>query len=293
MSPVQTAVAGAMIFVSGLLALYAALRPAPPSLATTYEQLRAVPTRRAASLSAPSSVMSRRLDVVLTRLAGRVREEDLAILGLTRAQVSVSRLALCLGALFLPTLLSGFLILAGLSIPVVVPAGAGIALAVLAWFLQEQSMRDDADKLRTQFIAALTAYLSLVALERQVRGSPTEALEAAARLSDTWPFQMIRAELTRAELAGIAPWEGLRDLGARIGVERLRTLADIVAAANDGASVFASLMAEARNLRAAELAAAQAKANIVSEQLGQPLALLAMSNVVLAMLPAMLRLLAA
>lgn len=291
MSAVQVAVLGAMTTIAGLIALVGALRPAPPSITQTYTQLHATPSRRHGNAPqvAPSPT-TERLNRVLTRMAGRVRDEDLAIVGKTRAQVATSRLGLCLAALFAPTVMSALLTLAGLPIPVVVPAGAGLGLAVAAWYLQEQSLRDDAEKLRTQFLAALTSYLSLVALERQVRGSPVEALEAAARLSDTWPFQMIRTELLRAQVAGQAPWEGLRELGARIGVERLRTLADIVAAASDGAGVFASLMAEARSLRAAELSTAQAKANTVSEQLGQPLALLAMSNIVLAMMPALLRL---
>ena len=77
---------------------------------------------------------------------------------------------------------------------------------------------------RAEFLAALTAFLGLVGLERQARGSPTEALEEASRISGAWPFRMIHAELLRAELAGQQPWDGLRDLGRRVGVEQLAAL---------------------------------------------------------------------
>lgn len=291
MSALHLLALGAMVTVAGLVVSVSVFRPAPPSLAMTMAQVRAAPAplRPGAVVAVPGR--HPRAYALLARMSGRVREADLAITGRTRAQVTVSRLGLCVAALFTPTLFAVIMQLAGVSIPMVMPAGVGLALAVVAWFLQEQSLHDDAEKLRAEFVAALTSYLSLVALERQVRGSPVEALEEAARLSRTWPFRAISAELVRAEMSGLAPWDGLRELGQRIGVERLQTLADIVAAADDGAGVFASLRAEARSLRAAELSDALARANVVSEQLGQPLAVLALANLVLGMLPALLRLL--
>ena len=292
MSAIQATVLGAMVAVAGALLGLAAFRPAAPALATTIRQLRAAPVM---GRSAVAAAGGRRQGLTrwLERLSARASETDLAITGTTRAQVTVSRLGLCLAALVTPTLAGAVLMVAGVPVPISVPAVVGLVLAVLAWFVQEQSLRDDADKLRAEFQAALTSYLALVALERQVRGSPLEALEEAARLSHGWPFRLISAELVRAETSGIPPWAGLRDLGERIGVDRLRSLADIIAAAEDGAGVFASLLAEARSLRAAELSTAQARANIVSEQLGQPLALLALATLVLGMLPAMLRLISA
>ena len=292
MTAIQASVLGAMVVVAGALLGLAAFRPAAPALGSTIRQLRADPV--IGRPAAPAAGGRREgLTRWLERLSARANEADLAITGKTRAQVTVSRLGLCLAALVTPTLAGAVLMVAGLPIPISVPAVLGLVLAVIAWFVQEQSLRDDADKLRAQFQAALTSYLALVALERQVRGSPVEALEEAARLSQGWPFRLISAELVRAETSGIPPWAGLRDLGERIGVERLRSLADIIAAAEDGAGVFASLLAEARSLRAAELSTAQARANVVSEQLGQPLALLALANLVLGMLPAMLRLISA
>jgi len=94
----------------------------------------------------------------------------------------------------------------------------------------------------------------------------------------------------RAELGGEQPWDALRRLGARLGVEELRALADIVSTAADGAAVFDTLLAEARNLHHAELAAQQAEANATSERLIQPIALLAIGFVLLLLVPPLLRL---
>ena len=292
---IEVVVLGTMAVAAGLVLAVAALRPAAPSLHATLAQVRAAPVLGSAD---PSGVWAGgsggRRGVWtrwLERLSGRVADTDLAITGRTRAQVSASRLGWCLVALFTPTVAGAVLAVTGWPVPIAVPAVTGLVLAVIAWFVQEASLHDDAEKLRAQFQAALTSYLALVALERQVRGSPVEALEEAARLGQGWPFQLISAELVRAEARGVPPWTGLRELGERLGIERLRSLADIVAAAEDGAAVFGSLLAEARTLRAAELADSQARANVVSEQLGQPLALLALATLVLGMLPAMLRLL--
>ena len=114
--------------------------------------------------------------------------------------------------------------------------------------------------------------------ERAARGSPTEALEEASRISGAWPFVMIHTELLRAELAGAPPWDGLRDLGRRIGLDQLSNLADIVAAAADGAAVFATLLADQ-----------QAKAGVASEQLSLPAIVLATGFIMLVLYPALTR----
>jgi hypothetical protein len=100
---------------------------------------------------------------------------------------------------------------------------------------------------------------------------------------------MIHTELMRAELAGQPPWAGLRDLGGRVGLEQLTNLADIVAAAADGAAVFQTLLAEARNLRNAELTDQQAKAGVAGEQMSLPAIVLATGFIMLVLYPALTR----
>ena len=296
---IETAALGAMAVTGGVVAAVAALRPAAPSLPATLGQVRAAPQLAdpTPGPSAPTGraggrVGGRAVGRWLERLSGRVRRGGP---GDHRADPGPGHRDPARAGAWSPCSPrpwpGWFLAVTGWPMPSSCPPWPGWSWQSIAWFVQEASLHDDADKLRAEFQAALTSYLALVALERQVRGSPVEALEEAARLGQGWPFQLISAELVRAEARGVPPWTGLRDLGERLGVERLRSLADIVAAAEDGAAVFSTLLAEARSLRAAELAAAQARANIVSEQLGQPLALLALANLVLGILPAMLRLL--
>ena len=164
-----------------------------------------------------------------------------------------------------------------------------MVLVALGWTIPSRQVAARATQARAQFSAALTAFLALVGLERQARGSPTEALEEASRISGAWPFRMIHAELIRSELAGQPPWDGLRELGERVGVGELTNLADIVAAAADGAAVFETLLAEARNLRNAELAEQQTKAGVVGEQLSLPAIVLAFGFIMLVLYPALTR----
>jgi hypothetical protein len=129
-----------------------------------------------------------------------------------------------------------------------------------------------------------------VAQERAARGSPTEALEEASRGWQSWPYRLIHTEVLRAELSGQPPWHALRALGARLGVPELRGMAEIVSTAADGAAVFDTLLAEARNLHHAELSTERADANAASERLVQPIGLLAFGFVLMILIPPLLRL---
>ena len=129
-----------------------------------------------------------------------------------------------------------------------------------------------------------------MAQERSARGSPVEALEEAARGWHGWPYQLIHTEVLRAELNGQPPWDALRKLGTKVGMEELRSLAEIVSTAADGAAVFDTLLAEARNLHHAEMSAQHAEANTASERLIQPLGLLAFGFVLMILIPPLIRL---
>ena len=215
--------------------------------------------------------------------------QDLNILGISGAELAGRKAALALGGLLGPPVLFAVLLVAGVDLPALLLAGLSVGLGVLGWVIPSRQVGERAALAREEFLAALTAFLALVGLERQARGSPTEALEEASRISGAWPFVMIHTELLRAELAGQPPWDGLRDLGRRVGVEQLTNLADIVAAAADGAAVFETLLAEARNLRNAELSDQQEKAGVAGEQLTLPAIVLATGFMMLVLYPALTR----
>jgi hypothetical protein len=190
----------------------------------------------------------------------------------------------------MPAVLTAALSIAGFTPPLVFPAGASLLLAGALWIAPSREVKQKAVQARTEFRAALRVFLTLVGLERQARGAPTEALEEASREWRSWPFRLLHTEIIRAELAGHQPWEGLKQLGDRLDVDELRNLGDIVSTAADGAAIFDTLLAESRNLQHRYLTDQEAAANAASEKLVQPVALLAIAFMMLVLAPAILRL---
>ncbi|MGB8385499.1 MAG: hypothetical protein WCG47_30385, partial [Dermatophilaceae bacterium] len=217
-------------------------------------------------------------------------EADLAILGRRRAELAVTKIGWATGAALTPALFTAVLSAAGLRLPFTVPVLATLALAVLAWINPSRQLAEDAAKARAEFRAALAAFLALVGLERKARGSPAEALEEASRVSGARPFRLIHTQVLRAELAAEAPWDALRTLGQRIGVQELVNLADIVSTAADGAAIFDTLMAEARSLRHADVTAEQTRALLATERLTLPTVCLFICFATLLVYPAAARL---
>ena len=298
MSPLQEAAAGGMITAAGLVLGVAAVRPGAPRLSLVLAQLNhaAPPEAVSGGLSGSCGERPRWWSALLPApvvgLAQRylgAAGQDLNILGISRAELAGRKAALALGGLLAPPVIAAVLMVAGFDISATLPAAFSLGLAAAGWVIPSRQVGERAARARQEFLAALTAFLALVGLERQARGSPTEALEEASRISGAWPFVMIHTELLRAELAGQPPWDGLRDLGRRIGVDQLTNLADIVAAAADGAAVFQTLLAEARNLRNAELSEQQEKAGVAGEQLTLPAIVLAFGFIMLVLYPALTR----
>ena len=298
MSPLQFATAGGMITAAGLVLAVAAVRPGAPKLSLVLAQLNheapveavVFGTEGPTSASVPwwRALLPVRVMALAQRYLGAA-SQDLNILGISGAELAGRKAALALGGLLGPPVLFAVLLVAGVDLPALLPAGLSVGLGVLGWVIPSRQVGERAALAREEFLAALTAFLALVGLERQARGSPTEALEEASRISGAWPFVMIHTELLRAELAGQPPWDGLRDLGRRVGVEQLTNLADIVAAAADGAAVFETLLAEARNLRNAELSHQQERAGVAGEQLTLPAIVLATGFMMLVLYPALTR----
>jgi hypothetical protein len=296
-SPLQVAAAGGMITAAGLVLGVVAVRPGAPKLSLVLAQLNVAPLQAATTVAGQpgggrAAWWGRLLPARLVAWAERylgARVQDLNILGMSRSELAGRKAALGLGGLLGPPILGAVLLVAGVDVPALLPAGVGVGLGALGWTIPSRQVAARAKEAREEFLGALTAFLGLVGLERQARGSPTEALEEASRISGAWPFAMIHTELLRAELAGQPPWDGLRDLGARVGVEALTNLADIVAAAADGAAVFETLLAEARNLRNAELTDQQAKAGVAGERLSLPAIVLAFGFIMLVLYPALTR----
>lgn len=294
MTPLSLVAFGGMIIMTGLVLAGAQLRPAAPKLSSVIAQLNALPvTTNSSASSAPVEGRWRWLPAPLAEFVEAhvgVPDADLEILSMTRSQLAARKVTRAGIGLLMPSVFTALVSLGGNPPPLIFPAAFALILAAALWSSPTNEVKQKAARARAEFRAALRAFLKLVAQERAARGSPTEALEESSRGWHAWSYQVIHTEVLRAELAGDAPWTALRALGARLGVEELRSMAEIVSTASDGAAVFDTLLAEARSLHHAELSTQQAEANAASERLIQPLGLLAFGFVLMILIPPLLRL---
>ena len=294
MTPLQLIALGAMLILTGIALAVRAVRPPPPHLRATLAALAGQPTTTATTADGSCGGVRRRwMPVWLADQVSRhvgAADADLAILERDRDQLAVAKLAWAVGAALVPFVFALIPAAAGWQVPVTIPLIGALGLAVFGWVNPSRQLAQDAQAARAAFRAAMAAFLALVGLERKARGSPTEALEEASRVSGTAPFRMIHAQVLRAELAGQPPWDALRELGVRVGVDELVSLADIVATAADGAAVFDTLLAEARSLRHADAIAQQEQAATATERLVLPMTCLFFCFGALLVYPAVARL---
>lgn len=229
----------------------------------------------------------------LARAGVRIPVQELVLIGWTPEGFLIRKLGMAaFGAVLVP-LLTAVVGVAGVRLPVVVPAAGSVLLAAGLFFFPDLVVRDEAKEARGQMRRALCSYLDLVSLRRDASEGPTIALERAAALGTGWVFRRIRDALVGARLAGEQPWDGLRRLGADTGVGELTDVADIaVIAAVEGASIAPTLRARAESLRVELLAEEEALANTSSEKLTAPVALLSIAFLLLFLYPSLSRLMA-
>ncbi|MFJ4428403.1 type II secretion system F family protein [Streptomyces bobili] len=229
----------------------------------------------------------------LGRLPGvRVPATDLALLGQGPGQFMLKKAALAALGLLCPVLVTIPWIIAGISLPFSVPAGAGLLLAGLLFITPDLAVRDQAKRAREEFAHALSAYLDLVALKRAADAGPAEALEKAAEVGRGWPFLHLQGALRRARLEKIPPYQALSELAEQYGLPVLNDVADIMrGSATDGAAVYKALRARTAALNTELLAAQAAEANSASERMTAPGALLAVLVMLLMAFPAVIRML--
>ncbi|WP_052442925.1 type II secretion system F family protein [Streptacidiphilus neutrinimicus] len=220
----------------------------------------------------------------------RLPRKELAILRESPALQLGKKIGVALYGLLAPALGTAVAVALGAQFPFVIPGVISLVFAVVGWFLVDVNARQRAAEARTEFRIAIASYLDLVSLERAADAGPSEALKRAAQVGDGWVFERIRDALLRAELAGIAPWEGLRQLSEEIDVPELGHPADIIAiAGEEGASVYSTLQAQARSLRGVLLTDQQAHANTASEKMVVPVAALVILMTLYIAAPAMVR----
>jgi hypothetical protein len=276
----------------GLALFVAELRPAPPQLGSALERLHPEPVLpgEAATGREPKG-FHEALGARLRQVPGvTVPRRELALVGRTPERHLAQKLLSALIGLVAFPYVTFMASLAGVTLPVLVPAFCSLALAALMWLMPDLLLRSQAAEARVDHLHAVAAYLELVALERAADRGPAEALLSAARVGDGPVLRRIALALDRATLERRPPWDGLADLAEELGLTPLQDLADTMRlAGTDGAAVYKTLRARAANLRSELLSDELAKANVVSERMVLPGTALVMVFTLLVGFPAVYR----
>src|SRR5690348_1906679 len=198
---------------------------------------------------------------------GKLRR-DLAVMNQPFAAMLATKVFFALGALILIPIVLFLFSAIGFAAPGAAPAIVTLAFVVLAFFLPDLALRQEAEKRRRDFRHVVGSFLDLVAMNLAGgRGLP-EALMAASSIGDHWAMARIRQALSNARVIGITPWEGVSRLGRELGVDELRDLASALALAGDeGAKIKLSLMARAQSMRRKELADVEGQAGERSQSM--------------------------
>lgn len=178
----------------------------------------------------------------------------------------VNKLVLALGGLVAPSLLVLALgsLLPGLG---AAPVGVGLLLGVLGWLWPDIAMRNQQHQTNSDAAEALNTFFDLVVLERLANLSATQALEAAARLSDVPVFVSIRGALERARLEQRPPWTDLHQLARELELPQIADMADVMRLDDQGAALAEVLMSRVKELRDAHLGRERTAANQTNERM--------------------------
>jgi tight adherence protein C len=199
--------------------------------------------------------------------AGSLRA-DVNLLGRSWEGFLATKLLSAVGALVLAPFVLVVAAALGFGSLGAVPLWLALALAVLAFFLPDVSVRQEAATRRRDFRHVVGAYLDLVSMGLAGGRGVPEALLAACEIGEGWALWRLRDCLTNARITGTTQWAALGRLGEELAVDELRDLsAALELVADDGAKIRASLAARAATLRSRELAEIEGKAGERSQSM--------------------------
>ena len=290
------AVLAGLVAATGLVLLLRELRPGHPHLASALDRLSGT-VRPVAVRDAGTSGWSQRIGAALEphlehRRLVRLPRQDLALMRTTVAAFLGHKVAYALLGLAFPPLMAAAVNLTGLGVPRALSLAGSVALAAGLWFVPDLDLHRKAALARLDFARAVTAYLDLTALERAAGSGTSQAMERAALVGDSWPFERLRHELLRARWTGTPPWQALTALAGELQLPELTDLADIMRlSGEEGSAVYDTLRARSKGMRGALLTREQTAANADSERMAIPVALLGLIFLCLLAYPALVRVL--
>jgi tight adherence protein C len=275
------AAAGAWPARPALAAVLAARAPRPPAAPDPPASRAARAARPAAALLAAAG---------LPRAAVR---RDLALLGRPADQYLAGQAAAAAAGLLLAPAAAAAAALAGIRVPLAIPAWAGLGLAAAGLAAPGLAVRSRAAARRADARHAVAAFADLAVIALAGGAGTSQALADAAAGGDGWAFTRIRGALAAARVAGTPPWDGLAQLADDAGLPDLAELAASARlAGTEGARIRASLAARAAAIRARQAAQAEADAAAATERMALPVALLFAGFLLFLAYPAVTRILA-
>lgn len=287
---------GALFGLAGIVTYRALVPPTPPL---------ALSLRRLEQAGAPAAIVATGGDDRFAAAVGRRTSKwlvtalegtgldlgtlhaDLRLVGRSVDQHLGTKVVLALVGLLLPMVTVTIAGLGGVAFPFALPALAGVALAVVFFFVPDLTLRSEAADRRKAFRHALSSFLDLVVISLAGGAGVESALRDAAAIGEGWAFAQLRSALDVTMLTGETPWSALGRLGGELGVPELAELAASVSlAGTEGARVRESLAAKAKSLRDHEQSEAEAEAQSATERMALPVVLLFLGFLILIGFPA-------
>lgn len=264
----------------GLWALVVYVFPPRPPLRALVDRLHATPVPPPI-LTADSDGWALRVGrpfikpLAALGLPNRKLRNDLAVTGKSIEHHLAEKATLALTGLLLPILMQLLLVVADVGLGWEVPAVASLLFALGGFLFPDISVRQEAERRRSTFRHALSAYLNLIRVLLAGGAGVDGALSDAVNIGKGWAFQQLRRALVTAKLTRTTPWATLGQLGTELDVHQLSELAASVSlAGTEGARVRASLAAKAAALRTRELTDAEGEAQAATERMSLPVVML-------------------
>lgn len=204
-----------------------------------------------------------------TRLRLPLSDRTRRVLGLRGRSIGdffAEKLILTSVGLAAPLVLSAIVLgLTGVVAPV--PLVLSLGAATLGWFWPDISLHRSGRAVQADAGEALHTFFDLVTLERLANSSSSQAMMAAASVSEVPLFVRLRGALERARLEQRPPWNELRRLSQELELPAIADMADVMRLDEQGAALADTLRARVKELRDSHLMAEKLTAQEISERM--------------------------